>query len=569
LKQAYTGRRSFALVKSISKTATLLLAILGSVLPLTTAWAGDEPAVEGEEHALPYLRAVHAKVHPLWAGNFLSLAASQLPKDHPINTPSRRAELEVLISSKGTLLDARVAKTSGASEFDASAMEVVRAAGDFAPAPEEILSDDGKVHLLWTFARDDRRCSGLAITHRDLPLAEAVRALVGQTRHNLAIARLQAADDSERAAGMDAFARAWLDHNEHGKDYIDVLVALANALAGDDRGVERLRQAVAMADVSESIPKWGARGLVALKIPTCPLLKAAFAKTLAQEKGAPSSLATEPSDEQFLRDVQAKGMTFRILQLLDAGADGVCLSLAIATAKNRAANKDLRASAVLSLAHSDGPDVKAAWKTLAKDPDPAIASQAITAEARPSAGRGAMFRLTPLLRDKSVAVRAAAAAALVRVGGEEVLPQLFLIYKEKSPSIYVALAAELAKLSGAASAEMLGRLLKKDNYEIRATAARALAARRDEHAAKVQATLATADRPELQLLSGLALAKEKRDAAVRAQADDGFHDSYSALLRGSARVVAADWLLAHFSEFSPASRAELLGEWLATRPKSP
>ena len=556
------------MVKPMSKPATLLLAILASILPCASALAEDEPAVQGEEHALPYLRAVHAKVHPLWAGNFLSLAASQLPKDHPINTPSRSAELELLLSSKGALLDARVAKTSGASEFDASAMEVIRAAGDFAPAPQEILSDDGKVHLLWTFARDDRRCSGLAVTRHELPLAEAVRALVGQGRDSIAIARLQAADDSERAAGMDAFARAWLDRNEHGKDHLDVLVALANALAGDDRGVERLRQAVAMANVSESIPQWGARGLMALKIPTCPILKAAFSKMLTGNKGAPSSPAAELSDEQFLRDVQAKGMTSRVLQLLDAGADGACLSLAIATAKNRAASKDLRASAVLSLTHSDSPEVKAAWKTLAKDPDPAIASWAITAEARPSAGRGAVFRLTPLLRDKSVAVRAAAAAALVRVGGEDVLPQLFLIYKEKSPSIYVALAAELANLSGAASAEMLGRLLKKDNYETRAAAARALAARRDEHAARLRATLATADHPELQLLSGLALAKDKRDAAVRVQPDDGFRDSYSALLRGIARVVAADWLLVHFPEISPASRADLLGQWLATRPKT-
>jgi hypothetical protein len=447
-------------------------------------------------------------------------------------------------------------------------METIRAAGNFPPAPEAVLSDDGKAYLKWALARDDRRCSGLTLARHELPLVEAVRALVERDRDSAAIARLQAADDGERAAGMDAFARAWLDRNENGKDHLDVLVALANALAGDARGAERLRQAVATADSSESIPQWGAHGLVALKIPYCPLLKAALAKTLAGEKGAPSSPATELGDEQFLRDLQAKGMTGRVLRLLDAGADGVCLSLAIATAKSRAANKDDRAAAMLSLAHSDGPEVKAALKALAKDPDPAIASQAISAEARPSAGKGAVFRLTPLLRDKSIAVRAAAAAALVRIGGEEVLPQLFLIYKEKAPSIYITLAAELANLSGAASADMLGRLLKKDSYEIRTAAARALAARRDEHAAKLQATLATADRPDLQLLSGLALAKDKRDAAVGVQADDRFRDSYSALLRGIARVVAADWLLAHFSELSPASRADLLGQWLATRPKA-
>lgn len=554
------------------KPATLCLSVLAALLALPSAWAGDdeEPAIEGDEAALPYLRAVHAKVHPLWADNFLLLAASQLPKEHPINVPSRRVVLDVVLSAKGALLDVRVAKSSGATEFDTSAMESIRAAGTFPPATEAVLSDDGKAYLRWALARDARRCSGLSVTRRELPLAEAVRALVLRNRDALAIARLQAAEDSERAAAMDAFARAWLDRNENAKGYLDVQVALANALAGDDRGVERLRQAVAMTTMSEDIPAWGLRGLAALHIPSCPLIKAALAKAPAEQPSEPAAPKLAVSDEQFLRDVEATGNRRHVLRLLAAGADGTCLSLAIATAKSRAANKDDRLAAVRSLAASDGPEVKAALKALAKDPDPDIAAQVILAESRSGTGKGAVFRLTPLLRDKSAAVRAAAAAALVRVGGEEVLPQLFLIYKEKTPRTYIAVAAELAKLSGAASAQMLGRFLKKDSGEIRTAAARALAARRDEHAAKLQATLATnatGDCPELQLLSGLALPKDKRDAALGALPDADFTESYSALLRGSARVVAADWLLAYFAKLPPAPRVELLGEWLATRPK--
>jgi TonB family protein len=553
----------------MSKPASSLLAILASILVLPAAKAADEPAVQGEGPALPYLRAVHGKVHPLWAGNFLLLAASQLPKEHPINVASRRAELEVVLSAKGALLDVKVAKSSGASEFDASAVEVVRAAGEFVPAPETALSDDGKVHLLWAFARDDRRCSALTVTHRELPLTEAVRNLVAQGRDDAAIARLRAADEAERMAGLDAFARAWLERNENGKDFIDVQVALVNALDGDSRGVERLRKAVAMAAVSEDVPKMGARGLAALKLPSCPLIKVAFGKTATGKKEAPAAPPTEMTDEEFLREFQGKGKSGRVLRLLDEGADGVCFALAIATAKNRAANRDDRTAALECLAHSEGPEVLAVLRALAKDPDPAIQALAIAGEARPGAGKGGVFRLTPFLRDKSLVVRTAAAAGLVRVGGEEVLPQLFLVYKEKDSKIYAALAAELGKLSGPASAEMLGRFLKKDSPEIRLAAARALAARRDEHAAKLQATLAAADRPELQLLSGLALGKEKRDEAMRALADTGLTESYSALLRGRARIVAADWLLASFSRSSPASRVEDLGGWLATRPKAP
>ena len=385
----------------MSKPAALSLAIFGSVLLSVAAGAGEEPPVRGEGPALPYLRAVHAKVHPLWADNFLLLAASQLPKDHAINDPARRVELAIALTAKGALVDVKVAKSSGASEFDSSAMEVVRAAGSFGPAPEEVLSDDGKVHLRWAFARNDRRCSGLTVTHRELPLVDAIRALVARDRDALAIARLQATEDRDRAGATNVFARAWLDHNENSRGQPVVPVALANALAGDHRAIDRLRQTVAMAARSGDIPS----GLASHPIPSCSLVKAAFAKAATDKPSEPSARASEVSDEQFLRDVESSGSTGRVLRLLDAGADGACLSLVVATAKNHAADKDDRLAAVRSLGKSDGPEVKAALKALAKEPDPEIAAQVILAETRPGAGKGAVFRLTPRLRDKSLAVR--------------------------------------------------------------------------------------------------------------------------------------------------------------------
>jgi TonB family protein len=550
----------------MSKPATFLLVVLAAHVFGMQARAEDEPAVEADDAALPYLRAVHAKVHPWWADNFLLLAGSQLPKDHPINVASRRVELDLVLSAKGALLDVRVAKSSGAAEFDTSAVESMRAAGAFPPAPETVLSDDGKVYLRWALARDHRRCSGLAVAPRSLPLAEAVRALVARDQDGPAIARLQAADEGERMAGMDAFARAWLDRNENDKA-LALDVAVANALAGDARGAATLRGAVDLAKPDAPDGR-AARGLAALGIPICPLIRSSLARPAKTGEGAPAT-ATGLSDEKFAQALRERAIRPRLLSLVAEGASDACLAFAIAVAKDRSAPAMDRTFAIMSLERSDSPEAKAALHALAKEPDPKIQSQVIGAEARPGAGRGAVFRLTPLLRDKSSLVRAAAAAALVRVGGEDVLPQLFLIYKENDSAIYVAVAGELAKLSGAASGEMLGRFLKKDNLAVRVAAARALAARRDDSAAKQQATLATAERAELQLLAGLALAKEKREATVRAQAADEFIESYSALLRGSARVVAADWLLAQFAEQSPTARAHLLGQWLATRPKAP
>ncbi len=316
-------------------------------------------------------------------------------------------------------------------------------------------------------------------------------------------------------------------------------VAAANAVAGDDRGAERLRQAAAKE------PTFGVvHGLAALKIPICPLIK------------------------DYLNKGKSGEARERFLWALGEGTDGECLELVIATAKNRSAGREERTLALASLGHSDSAEARAALKDELKDPEPNVAAAAILAEARPGAGKGAVFRLTPLLRDKSVAVRAAAAAALVRVGGEAALPQLFLIFREKDPVVYVTIAPELAELSGSASADMLGRFLRKDNPRIRLAAARALAARRDEYAAKVQATLATATKPELQILAGPALDKDQRAAAVAAPTNETFAPSFAALLRGKGRLVAADWLLAQFDKLEPGTRVASLGQWLGTRPKS-
>jgi TonB family protein len=522
----------------MSKRATVVLALLGCLLAPALVRAGDEPDVQGEASALPYLRSLHAKVHHLWADNFLAMAAAQLPKDHPINVLSRAVNLDVVISATGKLLDVRVAKTSGSSEFDSSAVDVVKAAAPFDVAPDDVLSDDGKVRVLWTLARDDRRCAGLSVERRELSLAGAVKAMVAQGRDGAATARIQKAEAVERLAGVDGFARAWLDGMENDKA-LAIEVAAANAVAGDDRGAKRLRKAAENEPTANVV-----RGLAALKIPICPLIK------------------------DYLNKGKTAEARERFLWALGEGTDGECLAFAMTTAKDRGAGRMERTLALASLGHNDSAEAKAALKELLKDPDPRIQAAAILAEARPGAGKGAVFRLTPLLRDKSVAVRAAAAAALVRVGGEAVLPQLFLVFREKDPVVFTTLAPELAALSGAASADMLGRLLRKDDVNVRLAAARALAARHDEHAAKVQATLANATNAELQLLAGPTLDKNKREAALAAPMTEESVKTFSALLHGADRMVAADWLLVQFAKLEPGMRVSLLGQWLATREKS-
>jgi len=142
--------------------------------------------------------------------------------------------------------------------------------------------------------------------------------MVVKGRDSAAVARVQKGDDAERLTGMDVFARAWLDGMENDKA-LAVDVAVANALAGDDRGAERLRKAAAKE------PTFGVvRGLGALKIPICPIIK------------------------DYLNKGNSAEARERFLWALGEGTEGECLSFAITTAKNRAAGRMERTLALTS-----------------------------------------------------------------------------------------------------------------------------------------------------------------------------------------------------------------------------
>ena len=185
------------------------LALWGSAFVL----AGDEPPIQGEGPEAIYLAALHEKVHRLWTDSFLVLASGQLPKEHPINAQTRAVLLEIVLTPEGKVANIKVAKPSGSDDFDASAVDVIKSSGPFVEPPEDVLSDDDKVHILWTMARDDRRCSSTTVDKQQRPLEQAMPMLVAQGREKIALERLASADDEARQAGFTAFARAWLDRS--------------------------------------------------------------------------------------------------------------------------------------------------------------------------------------------------------------------------------------------------------------------------------------------------------------------------------------------------------------------
>jgi TonB family protein len=515
---------------SIRKCSFIVLTLM-AILTTGRALANDEPAVQGEGKTLTYLSTLHAKVHRAWTDNFLAMAAARLPKDHPVNFPSRAVVVNVVLTAAGALQSVEVGTFSGSAEFDSSALDVVRINAPYVPAPEDVLSDDGHVHLEWTFARDDRRCSGLKVKQVQSPLPEAMRAMVSQGRETVALARLRAASDEERVRGLGAFAQAWMESASEGQP---LAVAVARALAGDSQGADKLRQAVEQEQEVEKV----AAGLARLDLPICPLVKAKLEKA-------------GPARAQALWALRVK-------------LEAECLPATLAVAKDRSAPEAQRVAAAQALGTSDDSEAQKTLQALAKEGPAALKGAALLASVRPGAGRGAVFRLTPLLNDPSPEVRGAASAALLRAGGESTIPQLFKLFREKDPRPGEFVAKELASMKGEASAELLAKLARsKGPRRVRLACASALAARRDEHAAKFLASLANDSDPELRFLASGGLDAEKRLAAVSAPEAQAWKGSYMSLVAGAGRLVAADWVVAQFPKLDPATRVEILTPWLA------
>lgn len=513
------------------KRSFIVLTLMG-ILATGRALAGDEPAVQGEGTTLTYLSTLHAKVHRAWADNFLAMAAARLPKDHPVNLPTRAAVVSVVLTSTGALQSAEIGTFSGSAEFDNSALDVVRINAPYVPAPEEALSDDGHVHLDWTFARDDRRCSGLKVKQVQSPLPEAMRSMVGQGREDMALARLRAASDEERVRGLGAFAQAWI---ERASEAQPIAVAVARALSGDAQGADKLRQAVEQGrDVEKA-----AAGLAHLGLPLCALVKAKLEGPAGPARGqAMAALRTKLETE--------------------------CLPGILALAKERSAPEAQRVAAVEALGTSEDPEAQKILQLLSKEGPAVLRGTALLAGVRPGAGRGVVFRVTPLLNDPSPEVRGAASAALLRAGGESTIPQLFKLFREKDPRPGEMVAKELAALKGEASAELLGKLARsKGPRRVRLACALALASRRDEPAAKFLASLSNDSDPELRFLASGGLDAEKRKAAVLAPEAQGWKNSYLAMVGGAGRLAAVDWAVAQFPKLDPSARVEILAPWLA------
>lgn len=104
-----------------------------------------------------YIARMHRRIHELWGFGFLEHLDSKGAND-PLNNMDLWVNLEMSVNPDGTLHKVTIAKTSGKTEFDVAAVDVVISAGPYDATPESIRSVDGRIYLRWGFYRNWKAC---------------------------------------------------------------------------------------------------------------------------------------------------------------------------------------------------------------------------------------------------------------------------------------------------------------------------------------------------------------------------------------------------------------------------
>ena len=479
----------------------------------------QEPAIPGEGVEADYLRALHDRIHPLWAGLFIHGVAAKAPAGSPLNSVGTHGAV-VLFSVRwdGSTTDVTLVGSSGATAFDQAAVDAIRRVDDFPVPPMAVLSDDGLAHFRWVLARDQRLCSGGELHRFEEPLEEALPHLLIQGRVEEALWRLErqaAAHEPESQDPLVLFARAWLKRPQ-ADPVTDGRAAAALARDGDQGQVARLRVALGRRDTVDA----AASALRVLNVEICPLV--------AENLGA-----SDPAT----RDIAMQALSAAGGRLPPTSPCVEALGAIVQDAARDGHQRALAARAVASIS-ADG-----ARKLLASvlaDPEPSVRAAAVSLLARPTSGRTALYRWLPFLHDPEIEVRAAAAAALVRCCGDKALDQLVLVWKEPYPQVAVAVANELGRMSSAPSEAFLNRLAKRRDPAVREATAEALLARRalGAHPTVVAKSAIPAGSPSPEVVP-----------AVRA-------------VTGLERRQAIEWVLKNFDRLDRTDLVEVFGAWL-------
>jgi len=517
---------------------TVLAASLGAI---PRAWAGDgaaEPVIATPGPVGDYLRRAHAKVHARWAEGYLKPAKTPAAGATPANNGVHQATVALTIRWDGTIAEASVRSFSDSNDFDHAVVDALRKSGPFPLPTSDVLSDDGYAHFEWTLSSDARACAaGAKLVRVEDPIEVSLPRLVSSNRIDEALRRVgevgARAGQGAQESAMDRFARLYLGRTVP-DPVLDASASVALAETGDRVQVARLKAALG----SRATVKLAAKGLQKLGVDIC--------ETVHESLLGSAAMARETAFEAV-----------RVAASAGSSIQG-CRPALETLAKDGKQPQAVRLSALDILTTNFAGDIRPLVLGLMSDKDAGVRGAATFASVKKGGGRPEMYRLAPLLHDKSVEVRGAASAGIVRAAGDMALDQLYLLSRETDPRPARAVAAELGAMSSTASAEFLGHMLKRDNREVQLAAARALAGRSDA-AARTQlddVKTSNAAFPELLAIANGTVAPAAT-AAAPDQAVVALHD-----VLAHHKDQAVSWLVARIPGLQPHQAVDVLGAWL-------
>ena len=100
-----------------------------------------------------YLTRLMPRVASVWDESVILHASLLLKPTDAFNATSLKVGVELMLDTEGKVANAAVVATSGNESFDHTALEAVLSITDLPRPPEELVSDDGLVHIFWTLQR--------------------------------------------------------------------------------------------------------------------------------------------------------------------------------------------------------------------------------------------------------------------------------------------------------------------------------------------------------------------------------------------------------------------------------
>ncbi len=506
--------------------------------------AGEEPPISTPGTEGDYLREIHRPIHFHWATRFIKDVAEKRPPNDPINR-AKDVEILFVVRWDGSPAEVTVSESSGVPEFDAAAVAAIKDSGRFPVPPVDVYGDDGVAHFQWVFSRDARLCSGGQVRRVEAPLADALPRLFVQGRIKEALLRVARYTRDGDANAMSTFARAWLSRR-FPDPVEDARAAAALAHAGDARQADRLKPALERPETVDV----AAPALAGIHVDLCALVRPRL------ESGKPEGI-TEAT--RILRATHA-----------ELPADSPCVTAMGNLVKNELLAGAVRANVLQTLALVNPPAAHRPALNALGDKDAQLRAAGAAAFAHPGGGRPTLYRLEPLLKDGSVAVRAAAAGGLVRACGDLANDYLAPVMKARDPEPIAAMIPELGKMTTPGSLDLLQKIAKRNDPDLRVPLLAAMSQRKDAPAHALYQSMAAnvkkdpyASPAVRQIVYANAEVAELQPLVKDPVAGLLF---FKALLRAQRHPEAMDWLVSSYDRLQPDTLIDAFGAWLATPP---